>query len=62
MLFRMCNDYAKIGLFVLSILCVRDVAFLMVFKFGQHMNYYTFCILIYMPLELILFCGILSRS
>jgi len=37
----------RLGYLCCCILCIRDVVFLLTFQFGQHMNYYTFCISVY---------------
>jgi hypothetical protein len=60
----MCNAYAEIGLFVLMYLVYSRSCILLIFQFGQHMNYYMLRILIYAynPQVLILFSGIQSRS
>jgi hypothetical protein len=46
-----CSECAmrmlRLGYLCSCILCVRDVVFLLTFQFGQHVNYYTFCISVY---------------
>ena len=48
LLFRMCNAYTEIRLFVfVYILYVHGVLFLLISQSGQHMICYMFCIIIY---------------
>jgi hypothetical protein len=65
LLFSMCNAYAEIGIFILMYLvCLRrhipiDLPVWPTYELLQVLH---FNLLVYMPLEFILFSGILSRS
>ena len=63
MLFRMCEEYAEIGLFVsMYLVCSRYRISIGLPVWPTYELLHVLHFNLYMPLELILFCGILSWS